>query len=216
MNFISCRSLQLAISSLTIIIAAMPSVGIGDGALADLNKLRADRPELLIAGSTHVVLNAMPQGYAVCTSVQRYFNDETTADLTLELDLMARLQLVNFMSAGTDEVEDAVYSLRGFQRYVMWWEDDMLVGLYFVPVEGVQKATQQQDEPATKSPTAAEMILKGRDLKKSDKLQAAREMFQKIRQDFPLTPQARRALREIYFVETLLKNRRFKPAKETP
>jgi hypothetical protein len=194
----------------------MPAVGIGDGALADLNKLRAERPELLIAGSTHVVLNAMPQGYAVCTSVQRYFNDETTADLTLELDLMARLQLVNFMSAGTDVAENAVYSLRGFQRYVMWWEDDMLVGLYFVPVEGVQKVTQQQDEPVTKSPTAAEMILKGRELKKADKLQAAREMFQKIRQDFPLTPQARRALREIYLVETLLKNRRFKPAKETP
>lgn len=199
-----------------VISTVAPATALGEDFLGSLASVRAESPQLLVAGCTHVLLNARPPGYALCTSVRRYFEDETVADLRSELDLMARLQLASFVLDDSGDQGSTRFNLRGFQMHQMWWEGDMLVGLYFAPVEGVQRVSQQNHEDEPAAATAAEMILKGRELKKAGELEAARELFSEIRKDFPLTPQARRALREIYFVDTLLKKRRFTIPKDTP
>lgn len=173
----------------------------------DIDDLRARRPGVLVPGSTTPVLDVDPAGYYVCTLVTRYFEDEKLADLRAELDLTARQQFVRFMAAGRNaDAGLACMEVRGFRSLSMWWEDDSLHGVYFVPLDGVgpidtepaMALTQENDK--TQEPSAAVLLLEARTLRKQREFQAARDTIERLRQRFPASPETRRALRELYFV----------------
>jgi hypothetical protein len=174
-------------------------------ALPDLKALQAGRPELLTPGSTQFLLDFDPPGYSVCVAVEKYFDDETAADLSDELDLMARQQFLGYLAEGSDEIRDRV-TVRGFRKHTSWWNGPALHAIYFVPLSGIEPTFSEakdlpketpHEQPA--GPTAAELLLEGRDLRKAGRWEDARRAFQKLRSNHPASPEARRALREIYF-----------------
>ena len=210
---IRLQSLRLWVAAAAIS-ASSAAAPLGNVPLPSLASIQADEPELLVPGTTHLLLDTAPNGYVVCTAVMRYFEDETAADLQVELDLSARQQFVRFLTAGAlkDKQEgQARVTVHGFQQHAVWWEGKALHGLYFVPVEGVDRATNQSAAEAASdvsSPTAAVLLLEGRTLRKHGDLQAARKVFEKVRADFPLSAEARRALHEIYLVNAADKEQR--------
>jgi len=176
----------------------------------DVGELRVRNPDALVPGSVTPMLDTDPPGYLVCSLVARYFDDETAADLRLELDLSARQQFVRFMTIDADEAPACfVIDVSGFQNLGMWWEDECLHGLYFVPVEGVHPigensggAPQAATRDAPPRPTPADLLLEARTLRKKCQFDQARSVLGQLRKEYPVSPEARRALRELYFVNT--------------
>jgi hypothetical protein len=175
----------------------------------EIEELRACRPSVLVPGCTTPTLEADPPGYYVSTLVTRYFDDETLADLRVELDLTARQQFLRFMAAGRSDVAGrAIVEVRGFRNIGMWWEEDSLHGLYFVPLEGVSPIDTEAARPPDRKdgevvahgPSAAELLLESRTLRKQHQFQSARDTLGRLRKEFPASPESRRALRETYFV----------------
>ena len=175
--------------------------------------IRARYPSVLVPGATTPILDADQPGYYVCTLVARYFDDETVADLRLELDLTARQQFVRFMQIGrTGDAGNASLELRGFRNIGTWWEGDSLHALYFVPEDGLHwldasGSRQPSISEATKS-GASQMLLDARAQRKREEFQSARNSLGQLRREFPSSPEARRALRELYFVNTAESRRR--------
>lgn len=178
----------------------------------DIDELRARQPDALVPGSVTPLLDRDPPGYLTCSLVTKYFEDEKVADLQGELELSARLQFVRFMTVGSNAAASrGQMTIRGFQNIAMWWEQDTLRGLFFVPADGLligiapsQHAPSQEnvasDQP--NGPTAAALLLDARALRKRRDFIAARDVLGRLRKDYPLSPEARRALRELYFVNT--------------
>jgi hypothetical protein len=153
------------------------------------------------------VFDAEPPGYVVCTLVTRYFDDETLGDLEVELDLEARKQFVRYLVVGREDADAGrpQVTVSRFQNLATWWEGPSLHGLYFVPVDGIEQAGVEAIGEAAggiEDPSATELLLEGRTLRKNRKFEMARDVFARLRQKFPLSPEARRALREIYFANT--------------
>ena len=206
--------------------ASSSAVPIGTVPLPALANLRADNPELLIPGSSHLLLDTDPAGYVICTSVMRYFDDEAVSDLQTELDLAARQQFVRFLLAGvSDERDDSRQQvvLGGFQQHAAWWEGNALHGLYFLPAEGIsQVPTPPRGAESTKTndpedaATAASLLLEGRRMRKHGDLAAARTVFEKLRSGYPLTAASRRALHEIYLVNAAEKEKRMRDKGSVP
>lgn len=188
-------------------VALSISVVLADGLTSDAEDLRARRPSVLVPGCTTPVLEADPAGYYVSTLVTRYFDDEKLGDLRVELDLTARQQFLRFMAAGrTGDTRRARMEVREFRNLDMWWENDSLHGIYFVPLDGVgtidnesELSPSREDEKAREQ-SAAELLLEARALRKQREFQAARDTIGRLRAKFPVSPETRRALRELYFV----------------
>jgi len=196
------------------IIASSAAAPMANVPLPPLATIQADTPDLLVPGTSHLLLDTDPSGYVVCTAVIRYFDDETASDLEVELDLAARQQLVRFLTvpAFVDGQEGRGHvTVHGFHQHAVWWEGEALHGLYFLPVEGVDRAARQnnaKNEDAPKAPTASALLLEGRVLRKQGDWPAARKAFEKVRVDYPLSAEARRALHEIYLANTAEKEQR--------
>lgn len=194
------------------IIASSAAAPMANVPLPSLATIQADTPELLVPGTSHLLLDTDPSGYVVCTAVIRYFDDETAPDLQVELDLAARQQLVRFLTVGTlVDGQEGQVTVHGFQQHAVWWEGEALLGLYFVPVEGIDRAARQnnaKNDDAPKTPTASALLLEGRVLRKQGDWPAARKAFEKVRVDYPLSAEARRALHEIYLANTAEKEQR--------
>jgi hypothetical protein len=209
------RVLRLWVVGL-VLVGASSSTMLAEDALPDLKALQDGRPELLTPGSTQFLLDTDPPGYAVCVAVGRYFDDETAADLSDELDLMARQQFLSYLAEGSDKIGDEV-TVRGFRKHASWWNGPALHALYFVPLSGIEPTSSEaQDRPREApaeqpaGPTAAELLLEGRDLTKAGQWEKARRAFQKLRLSHPASPEARRALREIYFTNAAESGRHVK------
>jgi hypothetical protein len=176
--------------------------------LPELAILRAEQPGLLIPGTTQVLLGAEPPGYVVCCAVTRYFEDETLADLNEELSLEARQQFFRFVVASAmkdPEGRGDALTLSGFQRHAVWWEEDALHGLYFVPTHGVEWGENHEQPAEIREPKCLDapgLLLKGRSLRKDGKFADARRVFEQLRDRFPLSPEARRAMHEIFLSNT--------------
>ena len=194
------------------IIASSAAAPMANVPLPSLATIQADTPELLVPGTSHLLLDTDPSGYVVCTAVIRYFDDETAPDLQVELDLAARQQLVRFLTVGTlVDGQEGQVTVHGFQQHAVWWEGEALHGLYFVPVEGIDRAARQnnaKNDDVPKTPTASALLLEGRVLRKQGDWLAARKAFEKVRVDYPLSAEARRALHEIYLANTAEKEQR--------
>ena len=210
---IRLQSLRLWVAAAAIS-ASSAAAPLGNVPLPALASIQANDPELLVPGTTHLLLDTAPNGYVVCTAVMRYFEDETAADLQVELDLSARQQFLRFLTVGAlndgQEGQRRV-AVHGFQQHAVWWEGEALHGLYFVPFEGVDRTAHQdagENNNGVQSPTAAVLLLEGRTLRKLGDLQAARKVFEKVRADFPLSAEARRALHEIFLVNATEKEQR--------
>lgn len=176
--------------------------------LPELAKLRVGQPDLLIPGTSRMMLGAEPPGFVVCCAVERYFDDETPADLEEELNLAAKQQLYRFLSASTLKDHEAggkALSFGEFRRHAVWWEGNALHGLYFVPSRGIEwvDTGERPAEPGDKEGLdAAGLLLKGRALRKAGRFTDARLVFDQLREQFPLTSEARRALHEIFLANT--------------
>jgi hypothetical protein len=173
----------------------------------EVEELGVQRPSALTPGCTTLVLEADPPGYYVSTLVTRYFDDEEIADLRVELELTARQQFLRFMAAGrSNDTEALSTGVSGFRSLGMWWDGNALRGLYLVPIQGLASigagATAKPNSRETTGLSAAEMLLKARALRRQRDFPAARNALEQLRKEFPLSPEARRALREIYFVNT--------------
>jgi len=178
----------------------------------DIDEVRARQPDALVPGSVTPLLDHDPPGYLICTLVTKYFDDEKLTDLQGELDLSARLQFVRFMTvAHSAAASQSQMTIRGFQNVAVWWEGDTLRGLYFVPADGLSMGTSpSQHSPAQENivleqphtPTAAALLLDARALRKRRDFSAARNALGRLRKDYPMSAESRRALRELYFVNT--------------
>jgi hypothetical protein len=178
----------------------------------DISELRSRQPEALVPGCVTPLLDNDPPGYLICTLVTKYFDDETIADLQDELQLAARLLFVRFMTVGRSESTSRVeMTIRGFQHIAMWWDDGTLRGLFFVPADGLlwdgqpsggAPSPTNASPEQLKGPTAAALLLDARSLRKRHEFQAAREVLGQLRKNYAMSPEARRALRELYFVNT--------------
>ena len=173
---------------------------------------RAHRTEVIAPGSVVPSFDHDPPGYFICTLVTKYFDDETPADLQGELDLEARMLFLRFMAVGQHEDAQAVGgTVEGFQNVATWWENDVLLGTYFIPLSGLGEiAAEASVTPGrdTRMPaervesSATEMLLEARSLRKQKQFDAAKELLGTLREKHPSSPQARRALRELYLVRT--------------
>jgi hypothetical protein len=179
---------------------------------ADIDEVRRRNPDALVPGTVTPLLDSDPPGYLICTLVTRYFDDETITDLQGELQLSARLQFVRFMSMGRSGYAGRTQvTVRGFQHIAIWWEGSALLGLFFAAADGLLRDGEPSDDfgPAKstaleqpKRPTAAELLLDARGLRKRHEIHSAREVLGRLRHEYPMSPEARRALRELYFVNT--------------
>lgn len=180
---------------------------LADGLTPDIDDLRARWPSVLVPGCTTPVLESDAAGYYISTLVTRYFDDEKLADLRVELELTARQQFLRFMAAGrNDDASRASIVVREFQNLDIWWEDDSLHGIYFVPLDGVSEIETEsalgsnREDVKPKEQSAAELLLEARALRKQNEFQAARDTIGRLRVKFPASSATRRALRELYFV----------------
>lgn len=195
-----------------LVFASLSPAALTYAAPPDIAEVRARQPDALVPGSVTPLLDRDPPGYLTCTLVAKYFDDEIIADLQGELELSARLQFLRFMTAGRNApTSRGQMSIRGFQNIAMWWEDDTLRGLYFVPADGLLLgAAPSQHSPAQENvasdqsngQTAASLLLDARALRKRHECDAARDVLGRLRKDYPMSPEARRALRELYLVNT--------------
>ena len=204
----SAKSLLLFSATVCLLITVAPA-----GAVApDIVDVRTHAPDALIPGSVTCALDGTPPGYLVCTLVTRYYDDESQADLQVELDLTARLQFARFIAAGSRPgFSRAEMKVHGFENVATWWEGNALHGLYFVPANGLEVTVTNAGDASVDTPvvahvpdklSAAELLLQGRACRKRRDFDSAREVLGRLRNEYPLSPEARRALRELYFVST--------------
>ena len=201
-----------------------PTVPIG-AAPPEIDAIRATLPEALIPGCVTPVFDRPLPGHLVCSLVARYFDDETATDLQAELDLAARIQYMRFMSVGRpDDISTRGMAVHGFQTVGVWWEDDALCGVYFVPSidtgrDGADARKPIVDDEARRhevaDPTAAELLLKARVSRKHGAFANARDALGRLRREYPTSPEARRALRELFFTNTA-ESRQRTAIRETP
>jgi hypothetical protein len=163
-----------------------------------------------VPGTVTPVLDRDPPGYLVCTLVRKYFNEETSGDLRDELDLEAHGQFLRFLVVGrTATSRESLARYSDFRNVSLWWEEDALLGLYFVPLSGIELSGSEDSETNPKKasndksvPSAAEMLVEARLLRKQRHLEDATRLLVSLRKQYPLSPEARRALREMYFMRT--------------
>lgn len=177
----------------------------------EVEAIRAAIPEALIPGCVTPVFDRNPSGYLVCSLLCRHFDDETATDLQPELDLAARMQLVRCIGIGRqDGSARARVTLHGIHTVGVWWEDDALCGLYFVPsaetggaLDGALSAADAVNRhPVVAGPSAAELLLEARASRKRGAFSIARDALGRLREEYPTSPEARRALRELFLVNT--------------
>lgn len=166
--------------------------------------------KLVVPGSTHLLPDATPAGYLVCSATVRYFADETQSDLMAELELVAKRQLVRFLNAGrgrsANTAADTV-DFSGFRLCSSWWQSEALHGLYFMPAEGIFGEARSCDGDSSLAPNLdetppLELLLQGRELRKGREYAAARATFERLRREHPLRPESRRALHELYLTSS--------------
>jgi hypothetical protein len=205
----NARRLRYA-TSLLVLVGLSVVVATADS--PESNEERAYDAEPIAPGSVAPSFDHDPPGYFICTLVTRYFDDETPADLQGELDLEARKLFVRFMAVGQHEDSRSLSTtVQGFQSVATWWEGDVLLGMYFIPLSGLGViAPEASGTLGTNAGTpaervdfsATEMLLEARSLRKQKRFDAAKEMLGTLRERHPTTAQARRALRELYLVRT--------------
>ena len=207
MAFLRQCSPSFLLLGLVLLSLSQRAVCAADVPRVDLEDFRAQHPGILTPGTTQLVADWATPGYFTCTLVLRYFDDETMADLSAELDLSARQQFLRFLLAGREDggARPATVTVTGFQNCGVWWDETSLCGLYFVPLAGVADVAGEQagvTSSARGGVTPTELLLEGRAMRKRGEFDAARAVFARLRREFPLSAEARRALREIYFVNT--------------
>ncbi len=200
------------LATVLVVVASLIPVSPTYSATPDIDEVRTRQPDALLPGSVTPLLDRDPPGHLICTLVTKYFNDETIADLQGELELSARMQFVRFMTSGRNaSASRAQLTIHGFQNIALWWEDDTLRGLYFVPADGLLPSDARlQDSPgqqyhssdSTTGLTAASLLLDAKSLRKRHQFNAARDVLDRLRKEYPMSPESRRALRELYFVNT--------------
>ena len=96
--------------------------------------------------------------------------------------------------------------------YHQWWDKDSLIGVYFIPKEGIRFIEGGLERTAvgpSEESQATALMVEARRLKNAEQLEEAVVVLKRIRQDFPFTAQARRALKEIFVVDSMIKKQRF-------
>ncbi len=194
-----------------IIAALIPAMQAG-AAPPEIEEIRSGLPEALIPGCVTPVFDREPFGYLVCSLVARHFEDETVADLQAELDLAARLQFLRFMAVGRrDQDTSASVSTQSVRILRVWWEDDALHGLYYFVLSAQTGGTtdttdtnapKDMRQPAGTAPTAAALLLEARASRMRGDYLSARDTLERLRREYPRSPEARRTLRELFFVNT--------------
>ena len=211
------RLKPMAELGLLLIWAASPSVVASEQELAGIEVIRDTCPECLSPGGTHVLPYQRPPAYLVCTSATRYFDDELQADLTRELNVSAKHQLLEFLAvdSGSPSSEKIELVLEGgLSPDLTWWNQDELCGLYFIACNKIITAPVNTGDaigkphPDDVNETPVLLLLRGRELRLSEKYEEATEIFKELRRLYPLTTEARRGLHEIYLVKSA-KQRKF-------
>lgn len=206
---------------LLLVWAVSPSVVASEQELAGIEVIRDTCPECLIPGGTHVMPYQRPPAYLVCTSATRYFDDELQADLTRELNVSAKHQLLEFLAVDSDSPSSEESSEEielvlegGLSPDLTWWDRDEFCGLYFIPWNKIVRVpanageTTSKRQPDEVDETPVLLLLRGRELRLSEKYEEATEIFKELRKLYPLTTEARRGLHEIYLVKSA-KQRKF-------
>jgi hypothetical protein len=203
--------MQLQTTFGLIIAALIPAMQAG-AAPPEIGEIRSGLPEALIPGCVTPVFDREPFGYLVCSLVARHFEDETVTDLQAELDLAARLQFLRFMAVGRrDQDTNASVSTHRVRSLRVWWEDDALYGLYYFVLTAQTGGTTDTTEtsaakdmrqPAGAAPTAAALLLEARASRMRGDYSSARDTLERLRREYPRSPEARRTLRELFFVNT--------------
>ena len=203
------RLVQAMTLSLLVLGGGDASSNAGD-LLCDVAGAESFDPKLAVPGSTHLLPDAAPAGYFVCSATVRYFADETQNDLMAELDLVAKRQLVRFLNAGrllNNDAEQESVDFSGFRLCSSWWQNKALHGLYFMPAEGIFGEARSCDGRSSLAPKLDEtppldLLLQGRELRKGGEYAAARAAFERLRREHPLRPESRRALYELYLTSS--------------
>lgn len=141
-----------------------------------------------------------PGRYTACVAVERFFDDEETDGLVMEL----RAELSNQLTRHLDRPNGARIDFSEVD-VTMRWHDTELVGVFTLSLGAVRSPKNRATGSAADQ--ALRMFLEGKRLKLEGNLEDAILIFQRLREQYALTTFARRALREIHDCRSRMKRR---------
>lgn len=194
----------------------------------DATALEATHPEAFQSGVVTFLNRQASPGYLITASAQQHFDDEREGELLQETRLRALDLLSGFLRI-PDRIQGTYqFDVQGMTRVKHSWADKTLKATYFVPLSGISPTAPEpgssgnvgEDIPSaekvessdtdSQESEAAKLYLEAGKLRKQGELDRALEVLGHLSDKYPLSPYARRSLKERFKIETLRKKAHMK------